>query len=136
VRLWLRHRTQHGDRFIRCPLPSGPAIVQLDRTKRVLAAEMGTTSETLSRTLAKFRDQKTAPRQRQHDHPNEAARSATPSAKQSRRVVVSLAQLRLWMTLSVFHGQHSVQLRIKSCCEALGSFTEENSARLTVTSAM
>jgi CRP-like cAMP-binding protein len=30
--------------------------VQLDRTKRVLAAEMGTTSETLSRTLAKFRD--------------------------------------------------------------------------------
>jgi CRP-like cAMP-binding protein len=28
-----------------------------DRTKRVLAAEMGTTSETLSRTLAKFRDQ-------------------------------------------------------------------------------
>jgi CRP/FNR family transcriptional regulator, dissimilatory nitrate respiration regulator len=40
------------------PLPSGPAIVQLDRTKRVLAAEMGTTSETLSRTLAKFRDQK------------------------------------------------------------------------------
>lgn len=42
----------------RCPrpLPSGPAIVQLDRTKRVLAAEMGTTSETLSRTLAKFRD--------------------------------------------------------------------------------
>jgi CRP/FNR family transcriptional regulator, dissimilatory nitrate respiration regulator len=40
------------------PLPIGPAIVQLDRTKRVLAAEMGTTSETLSRTLAKFRDQK------------------------------------------------------------------------------
>ena len=44
----------------RCPrpLPSGPTVVQLDRTKRVLAAEMGTTSETLSRTLAKFRDQK------------------------------------------------------------------------------
>jgi CRP-like cAMP-binding protein len=44
----------------RCPrpLPGGPTIVQLDRTKRVLAAEMGTTSETLSRTLAKFRDQK------------------------------------------------------------------------------
>lgn len=40
------------------PLPDGPAIVQLDRTKRVLASEMGTTSETLSRTLAKFRDQK------------------------------------------------------------------------------
>jgi CRP-like cAMP-binding protein len=44
----------------RCPNPlaDAPAIVQLDRTKRVLAAEMGTTSETLSRTLAKFRDKK------------------------------------------------------------------------------
>jgi CRP-like cAMP-binding protein len=44
----------------RCPrpLPNEPVEIQLDRTKRVLAAEMGTTSETLSRTLAKFRDQK------------------------------------------------------------------------------
>ncbi len=44
----------------RCPrpLPGRPCEIQLDRTKRVLAAEMGTTSETLSRTLAKFRDQK------------------------------------------------------------------------------
>jgi CRP-like cAMP-binding protein len=44
----------------RCPrpLPSGIVTLQLDRTKRVLAAEMGTTSETLSRTLAKFREQK------------------------------------------------------------------------------
>lgn len=44
----------------RCPRPlaSAPAIVQLDRTKRMLAAEMGATSETLSRTLAKFRDKK------------------------------------------------------------------------------
>ena len=44
----------------RCPRPSpnGSVILQLDRTKRVLAAEMGTTSETLSRTLAKFREQK------------------------------------------------------------------------------
>ena len=44
----------------RCPrpLPNGPAVIELDRTKRVLAAEMGTTSETLSRTLAKFREQK------------------------------------------------------------------------------
>ena len=44
----------------RCPRPltNTPAIVQLDRTKRVLAAEMGATSETLSRTLAKFRDKK------------------------------------------------------------------------------
>jgi CRP/FNR family transcriptional regulator len=43
----------------RCPRPIGDSAVQiqLDRTKRVLAAEMGTTSETLSRTLAKFRDQ-------------------------------------------------------------------------------
>ena len=44
----------------RCPQPlaNKPAVVQLDRTKRVLAAEMGATSETLSRTLAKFRDRK------------------------------------------------------------------------------
>jgi CRP/FNR family transcriptional regulator len=44
----------------RCPrpLPNEAVSVQLDRTKRVLAAEMGTTSETLSRTLAKFREQK------------------------------------------------------------------------------
>lgn len=43
----------------RCPRPAGDRTVEinLDRTKRVLAAEMGTTSETLSRTLAKFRDQ-------------------------------------------------------------------------------
>ena len=42
-----------------CPRPIGahPVEIKLDRTKRVLAAEMGTTSETLSRTLAKFRDQ-------------------------------------------------------------------------------
>lgn len=44
----------------RCPRPrpAGPVVIQLDRTKRVLAAEMGTTSETLSRMFAKFRDQK------------------------------------------------------------------------------
>ena len=44
----------------RCPRPlsNTAAVIQLDRTKRVLAAEMGTTSETLSRTLGKFRDQK------------------------------------------------------------------------------
>ena len=43
-----------------CPGPVSAAQVEmkLNRTKRVLAAEMGTTSETLSRTLAKFRDQK------------------------------------------------------------------------------
>ena len=43
----------------RCPRPTGDREVEikLDRTKRVLAAEFGATSETLSRTLAKFRDQ-------------------------------------------------------------------------------
>jgi CRP-like cAMP-binding protein len=43
-----------------CPRPvsAAPVEIKLNRTKRVLAAEMGTTSETLSRTLAKFRDQK------------------------------------------------------------------------------
>ena len=40
------------------PLSTRPATVDLEMTKRVLASEMGTTSETLSRTLAKFRDQK------------------------------------------------------------------------------
>jgi CRP/FNR family transcriptional regulator len=44
----------------RCPRPlkDRPAVIELDRTKRVLAAELGATSETLSRTFAKFRDQK------------------------------------------------------------------------------
>jgi len=37
---------------------TAPVEIKLNRTKRVFAAEMGTTSETLSRTLAKFRDQK------------------------------------------------------------------------------
>lgn len=43
----------------RCPrpLPQEPVAIQLDRTKRVLAGELGTASETLSRTLAKFREQ-------------------------------------------------------------------------------
>lgn len=42
----------------RCPQPIGdaPAVILLEQTKRVLASEMGTTSETLSRSLAKFRD--------------------------------------------------------------------------------
>jgi CRP/FNR family transcriptional regulator len=44
----------------RCPdLGSGrPVTIELRTTKRVLAAELGTVSETFSRTLAKFRDQK------------------------------------------------------------------------------
>ncbi len=44
----------------RCPrpLPATPVKIELDRTKRVLAAELGTVSETLSRTLAHFRAQK------------------------------------------------------------------------------
>jgi len=43
-----------------CPAPvrSQPVSFELDRTKRVLAAEMGTASETLSRTFAKLREQK------------------------------------------------------------------------------
>lgn len=42
----------------RCPNPSSdqPAHIQLNMTKRVLAAELGTVSETFSRTLAKFRE--------------------------------------------------------------------------------
>lgn len=44
----------------RCPEPgSGQSVrVELMTTKRVLAAELGTVSETFSRTLAKFREQK------------------------------------------------------------------------------
>lgn len=44
----------------RCPrpLPTKAVEFQLDRTKRVLASEIGTVSETLSRTFADFRDKK------------------------------------------------------------------------------
>ena len=44
----------------RCPNPQSrqPVRVELTMTKRVLAAELGTVSETFSRTLAKFRDRK------------------------------------------------------------------------------
>jgi CRP/FNR family transcriptional regulator len=44
----------------RCPNPQSeaPLKVELTVTKRVLAAELGTVSETFSRTLAKFREQK------------------------------------------------------------------------------
>lgn len=44
----------------RCPDPQGesPVKIDLNITKRVLAAELGTVSETFSRTLAKFREQK------------------------------------------------------------------------------
>jgi CRP/FNR family transcriptional regulator len=43
----------------RCPNPetSEPATIELATTKRVLAAELGTVSETFSRTLAEFRRQ-------------------------------------------------------------------------------
>jgi CRP/FNR family transcriptional regulator len=43
----------------RCPDPAAnaPARVELSMSKRVLAAELGTVSETFSRTLAKFREQ-------------------------------------------------------------------------------
>jgi CRP/FNR family transcriptional regulator, dissimilatory nitrate respiration regulator len=44
----------------RCPNPQGEKAVniELKMTKRVLAAELGTVSETFSRTLAKLREQK------------------------------------------------------------------------------
>lgn len=44
----------------RCPSPESrqPHPIELTMTKRVLAAELGTVSETFSRTLAKFREQK------------------------------------------------------------------------------
>ena len=43
----------------RCPRDGeGAARVQLDMTKRVLASELGTSSETLSRTFARLRDDK------------------------------------------------------------------------------
>lgn len=43
----------------RCPNPedSKPVSIKLNSTKRVLAAELGTVSETLSRTFSKFREQ-------------------------------------------------------------------------------
>ena len=43
----------------RCPQPVGTTLVRIElpMTKRVLAAELGTVSETFSRTLAKFREQ-------------------------------------------------------------------------------
>ena len=44
----------------RCPNPQSesPVKIELTMAKRVLAAELGTVSETFSRTLAKFRQQK------------------------------------------------------------------------------
>jgi CRP/FNR family transcriptional regulator, dissimilatory nitrate respiration regulator len=44
----------------RCPNPKSEQSVRIEltMTKRVLAAELGTVSETFSRTLAKFREQK------------------------------------------------------------------------------
>ena len=44
----------------RCPNPESarPVTIELKTTKRVLAAELSTVSETFSRTLAKFRQQK------------------------------------------------------------------------------
>ena len=44
----------------RCPNPQSdqPLRIELTMTKRVLAAELSTVSETFSRTLAKFREQK------------------------------------------------------------------------------
>lgn len=41
----------------RCPEGDAPCEIELPTTKRTLAAELGTVSETFSRTLAKFREQ-------------------------------------------------------------------------------
>lgn len=43
----------------RCPQPlrSAPATIALEQSKKILAGEMGATSETFSRALAKFREQ-------------------------------------------------------------------------------
>jgi CRP/FNR family transcriptional regulator, dissimilatory nitrate respiration regulator len=41
----------------RCPA-GAETVIKLDRTKRVLAAELGTSSETLSRTFARLRDER------------------------------------------------------------------------------
>jgi CRP/FNR family transcriptional regulator, dissimilatory nitrate respiration regulator len=41
----------------RCPAGhAGPVVVRIEGTKRMLAAELGTVSETFSRTLARFRE--------------------------------------------------------------------------------
>jgi CRP/FNR family transcriptional regulator len=48
---WLLKRCPH-------PITDRPLTVELPTTKRVLASELGTVSETFSRTLAKFREQK------------------------------------------------------------------------------
>jgi len=50
-RLWLVKRCRN-------PQSAEPETIELGVTKRVLAGELSTTSETLSRTLAKFRQQK------------------------------------------------------------------------------
>lgn len=44
----------------RCPYPTAtaPQVIELKGTKRVLAAELGTVSETFSRTLASFRERR------------------------------------------------------------------------------
>jgi CRP/FNR family transcriptional regulator len=47
---WLIKRCPNGE-------GAGPVDIELTMTKRVLAAELGTVSETFSRTLAKFREQ-------------------------------------------------------------------------------
>ena len=47
---WLVKRCPH-------PISDQPAKIELPMTKRILAAEIGTVSETFSRTLARFREQ-------------------------------------------------------------------------------
>jgi hypothetical protein len=48
--------TRLANRLVkRCPNPQ-PVTIELTMTKRVPTAELGTVSETFSRTLAKFRE--------------------------------------------------------------------------------
>ena len=82
-----------------CPRPVSAAQVEikLNRTKRVLAAEMGTTSETLSRTLAKFRDQKLLRVKGNTVVVTKAARIAKAAATTSRRIVTAQDLLEVRM---------------------------------------
>ena len=72
----------------RCPNPQSeaPVKIELTMTKRVLAAELGTVSETFSRTLAKFREQKLDCRQRQNYHGAFAGEIERVAAAQFERI--------------------------------------------------